>query len=103
VRALTRQDEIAHDVEGLDAGGPVCERLRQVVDRFGEPAEENVLLAGEVGEDRPRRHVCCLGDVGQRGGVIAVLDEQPVRGRGDGLACPALLALAQSRGRRHRR
>jgi hypothetical protein len=49
--------------------------VRQVVDRFGEPAEENVLLAGEVGEDRPRRHVCCLGDVGQRGGVIAALDE----------------------------
>ena len=58
-------------------------------------AQEDVLLALEVGEDRPRRDVRRLGDLRERRLVVAALGEQPQRHPGDLLARLLLLALAQ--------
>ena len=42
-------------------------------------AEEDVLFALEVGEDRPRRDVGGFGDLGERRLVVAALGEQSQR------------------------
>ena len=77
----------------LDEGGPAL--LAAV--------QDEVLLGGEVVEDRLLRDVGGAGDVGDGHGVEPMLDEQRHRGLRDRLARLALLALAQSLGRgRHR-
>src|SRR5205085_12248518 len=58
--------------------------------------EEDVLLAVEVGEDRARRDVGRLCDVGERRVVIAPLGEQLQRYTLDRVACLLFLAFPQS-------
>ena len=64
-------------------------------------AEDDVLLRGEVGEDRGARDVGRLGDLLHRRRREAVLGEQPHAGVVDRLARGVLLALPQSGSCRH--
>ena len=88
------EDETAHRLERIHAFGPLGQRFRKCLPHGREVAEEDVFLAREVGEDRSRRDVGCLRDVGKCRGVVAALGEKLVRGAGDRLARPLLLALA---------
>ena len=69
---------------------------------LGQPClaagEHEVLLGGEVVEDRLLGDVGGRGDLGDRDGVEAALGEQTARGGDDRVARGALLALAQALG-----
>ena len=62
------------------------------VDPAGQVGEENLVLAGEVVEERLGGHARGGGDLGDRGLVVALLGKQP-DGRAD-QRLPGLLALA---------
>ncbi len=98
-RSHARQ-ELAERVDGRGAGRPLVEPPLQLVENAALLAEQDVFLALEVGEDRPRRDVRRLGDLGERRLVVAALGEQPQRRAGDRLARLLLLAFPQSRLRR---
>ena len=73
----------------------VAQQLLEAADLLGVPVEDQVLLAREVPEDRPRSHPRRLRDLFDRRLRVPLLEEQPVR-RGDDLrsrACP--IAVAQ--------
>ncbi len=73
----------------------VAHRCREQLDGFGDPVEEEVLLAREVVEDRHRRDVGGFGDLGHGHVVEAPRREQHRRLVGDPLPGLALLELAQ--------
>src|SRR2546430_15887301 len=90
---VQREDDLAHRLERVLSFWPFGERLRERVFHERKVAEEDVFLAREVGEDRPRRDVRRLRDLRQGRGVVAALGEELARGAGDRLARPLLLTL----------
>src|SRR5215475_14070054 len=58
---------------------------------------DHVFLGREVAEEGARRDLGGLGDLLDRGGVVALRAEQPERVLPDGSTRPGLLALAQPR------
>src|SRR5580704_2257713 len=58
--------------------------------------QDEIFLGREVPEERARRDLGRLGDLLHRGGVVALLAEQPERVLPDGSTRPGLLPLAQA-------
>ena len=103
VGRLDRGHELPERVDGRRPGGALVEYPLQVVEEARLLAQEDVLLALEVGEDRARRDVGGLGDVGQRRVVVPALGEQLERHPLDRVARLLLLAFPQANlGRRGR-
>ncbi len=77
--------------------GAVGDRRLQGREHLVRAVEEQVLLRGEVVEDRPDGDVGRRSDLGDRHRLEAALGEQLGRDVGDRLARALLLALAQAR------
>ncbi len=96
LRLLVRggEDEVAQGAEGVLARWPFSECLGERVADPLEIAEEHVLLAREVGEERPGGDTGRLGDLGQRRLLVASAGEELQGGSRDRLARLLLLPLA---------
>ena len=88
----------AEDVEHRRAGRALRDRRLQLGQPLLAAGEDEVLLGGEVVEDRLLGDVGGDGDLGDRDGVEAALCEQAARGGGDRVVRGALLAFTQAWG-----
>ena len=90
----------AHRLERVLALRPLGERLRERFLHERKVAEEDVFLAREVGEDRPRRDVGCLRDLRQGRVVVAALGEELARrgrsSRASAASCARVGRVARS-------
>ncbi len=93
-----RVGQRAEDVEDGGAGWALGDVGGEAHDALLAAGEGEVLLRGEVVEDRLLRDVGGRRDLGDGDGVEAALGEEPARGGGDRLAGGALLARAQTLG-----
>ena len=95
VRRFDAGEELAEGVDGGRSGRPLIELAFELAQERDLLAQQDVVLALEVGEDRSRGDVRGVGDLRQGGVVVAALGEQLERDPGDLLAGLLLLALAQ--------
>ena len=89
----------AEDIEHRGAGGALGDGRLQLGQPRLAAGEDEVLLCGEVVEDRLLRHIGGDGDLGNGDGVEPALGEEPACGRSDRGTGGALLALSQTLGR----